>query len=505
MRIRMTSGWRVVAACLLGAMLLMIVGAVNGYPIFFNDTRSYVRQPALIIKAVAKRDLVAAWPNPSEEGQSKAAGGTQTKTDDKMKNNGITANRSVYYGFLALLGFLTGGFWLTAIIQSTWVSVLLYMLVSLTTLRVWPTYILCMANLAVFSCAGFFTAYIMPDIFAPIMIVAACLLLLFFKNLTRGQLIFIVVSIVFALLAHLSHQVILVVLTAMFLVWAWLAHVDDLHLLKPVCLIIGCIAIGVLGQFAFDKGVERYSGEKPLLLPHIEAHLIDMGPGSDYAKHACDPQRFVVCQYKDMFPMYWETFIGSTDPHNGVFAAVDLDTKRKLSGEQIQFALAVAEYDPVGVSVGLLRDAAAQLVRFSLKDLIVDQPAMNNYNSRFPPDVARHIAHSAVRQWAGTVTRLSIFYEAIVALALVCLACFSLAYRRPDQGVPFGRENVRVAAFIVSGVVVNGLVCGLLASPYDRFQARVIWLLVFTATLIGANLIRNRACRKVVTRSGAAA
>ena len=37
----------------------------------------------------------------------------------------------------------------------------------------------------------------------------------------------------------------------------------------------------------------------------------------------------------------------------------------------------------------------------------------------------------------------------------------------------------RFALLVGAGVVVNGLVCGVLASPYDRFQARVVWLVPF--------------------------
>lgn len=488
----MTLVWRGVTSCILGTMLLMTVVTLNRYPFFFNDTRSYVRQPALIIKALTKINLVADWPSSSDQPQAAAAGSTAAGADVKTQNNGITANRSIYYGLLALLGYVTGNFWVTVLIQSAWIAVALYLLVSLSEVRVGRIYIPSMVITSTVSCAGFYTGYIMPDIFAPVLIIATCCLLLYYDKLSRGQLVFVVASIVFAVLAHPSHQVILVALTLLFLAWAWFARIIDLTLARPVWLIVGCIVVGVLGQVAFNKGLELYSGEKPLLLPHIEAHLIDMGPGTDYAKHACDPQRFAVCRYKDMFPMFWETFLGNADPSKGVFAAADFDTKRRLSDEQLSFAFAVFRYDPIGLCVGLVRDAIAQLFKFSLNDFVIDQLALDNYNTRFPPAVARHIAEATSGQSPGIVEWASNVYIVVVVVAVASLVYLFARYRRLGQAAPGGRNVVRVAGFLLAGVVVNGLVCGFLASPYDRFQARVIWLVVFAAALMATSLIADR-------------
>jgi hypothetical protein len=36
---------------------------------------------------------------------------------------------------------------------------------------------------------------------------------------------------------------------------------------------------------------------------------------------------------------------------------------------------------------------------------------------------------------------------------------------------------------IFIGVVLNAAICGVLSGPYDRYQARVIWLVPFAAAL----------------------
>ena len=489
---------RGVYLCLLATVLFMVAAVVNGYPFFFNDTRSYVRQPAVILKALTKHDFVSDWPSSVDTADhGDVAAGTNTQST--VKNNGITSNRSIYYGFLALLGYLVGNFWMTAFIQSAWTAIAGYILVSHTTRAVSKVYPISVIITSVCTCVGFYTGYIMPDIFAPIMILSACSLFLFYQHLRVGEITFVVVSIAFSILAHPSHQVILFAMSLCVSIWVWLAGIENIKLKKPIFVVAGCILFGILGQFAFNKGLEVYTGEKPLLLPHLEAHLIDMGPGSDFAKTACDPDRFVVCRYKDRFPMYWETFIGDPDPNKGVFAPADFQTKRRLSDEQIPFALAVMRHDPLGLLGGLARDAVMQLFRFSLKDFVVDKAAIANYEGRFPRNVAEHIDNSVVSTSPKVIDFLSSYFALAAATAVAFIAYIFLTRRARSDDEQGGENVLRVSSFLVLGVVVNGLVCGLLASPYDRFQARVIWLVVFAAALMGAQFlgVRSESARRV--------
>jgi hypothetical protein len=57
-----------------------------------------------------------------------------------------------------------------------------------------------------------------------------------------------------------------------------------------------------------------------------------------------------------------------------------------------------------------------------------------------------------------------------------------LVFRSRDNAR--GRGLEKLVVFIVIGVLVNALVCGTLSEPYDRYQARVVWLIPFLAWLI---------------------
>jgi hypothetical protein len=70
-----------------------------------------------------------------------------------------------------------------------------------------------------------------------------------------------------------------------------------------------------------------------------------------------------------------------------------------------------------------------------------------------------------------------------VALMLV----FAISRRRQARNSRrVDEEKTRLAMFVLtvcSTVVVNGMICGALSGPYDRYQARVVWLVPFLATL----------------------
>jgi len=53
---------------------------------------------------------------------------------------------------------------------------------------------------------------------------------------------------------------------------------------------------------------------------------------------------------------------------------------------------------------------------------------------------------------------------------------------------------------LLLGLFLNALICGVLASPYGRFQARIIWLLPVLAALVWTDsaVIWREKVRKVL-------
>jgi hypothetical protein len=53
-------------------------------------------------------------------------------------------------------------------------------------------------------------------------------------------------------------------------------------------------------------------------------------------------------------------------------------------------------------------------------------------------------------------------------------------------------QLVALPVFLLTGVVWNAIVTGALAGPYDRYLARVIWLVCFAALIAFSYVVRHR-------------
>jgi hypothetical protein len=191
-----------------------------------------------------------------------------------------------------------------------------------------------------------------------------------------------------------------------------------------------------------------------------------------------------VCGYMDRLPQNWADFLGGSS--NGVFVVADPETKRRLSSEQVRYALGVLRHDPIGLARALASDAFGQVPRFSLSDLEVSADARENYNAIFPAKVSAEIDRSMAGRSSSLLRAISSISYAVVLLSLATLAVFGFSSRIRGSLSPRYWE---AASICVGGVLLNGLICGVLASPYDRFQSRVIWLVPFVA-LVGLMLLR---------------
>lgn len=464
------NGLRLQMATLLAALILMAFAVFNGYATFFNDSRSYVRGGMTIADTLLGTKTAPEWKSRVAIAQTAAPAVIAQPRLQAPQPEPPTANRSVYYGLLAFLGYITSDFWLTVFVQA-YAAAFVIVRLAVRVYRVTGLAAIAavVVPLALLTTIGVFVSNIMPDLFAGVTILAAALLLCWWPQLTRGDRAGLLLITAFGLLSHNSHIVILLVLLALALPVLWW-HGRPLK--APLAGLGLSIAVALAGVAAFDAAARRVSGERPLLLPHLTAHLVEMGPGMALIHDRCPEIGFAVCEFADRLPVGWVDFLGSRDPDKGVFEVSDLATKRRLSDEQIRFALAVAAHDPLGLAAGLARDIGAQLLVFDLQTMKHNDKVAANFAASFPPHVAEAVAASRI----GTSDRPLELVETsnlVLTLAALLYLAFVLVRGRVS------RDEAVFIGVVCLGLVANAIVCGGLASPNPRFQARVIWLLPF--------------------------
>jgi len=248
------------------------------------------------------------------------------------------------------------------------------------------------------------------------------------------------------------------------------------------------VAVGLAGNLAYSAVVTAVFDRALLSRPHISAHLADMGPGAEMLQARCPQVGLALCAHAERLPMDWIAFLFDSNAETGVFAAVPLEEKIALQAEQTRFLLETLRFDPVGTLGGLMGDGLHQLWTLSLEDTALDVEELHFIERSFPPDVAAAIRGSRIFHATGFAEGLSRVALATGVLAAGALVVWGL--RGTPAFAPPQAQAARLrmlVAVLLAGVVLNALICGILASPYGRFQARIVWLLPFAALLAYAH------------------
>lgn len=478
----------VMLAVLAAVLLLWLPALWNGQPFFYPDTPTYLRGAEMGAAKVLGPRLAKPWQTQAPVSATTAApaiaheGVPAVRSVTSVEDKVVLAGRSVYYGALLYASHLAGSLWWAIVVHALCAAYVLHLLM----VRLWGLaerhFVATAAVLAVASPLAVYTDLLMPDLFAGLGMLAAGILAVYWKRLSRPHRIALTALLLFALCSHASHVVLvgallLVGVVARALTPRW-RH------LSPAAFVVvaACLAGAVVAEWAFGKAVEKTIGAPPLRLPHPMARLVDMGPGTEFLKQRCPEAGYVACEFIDHFPTAWGDFLFSPDPQKGAFALADAGGKRRMSDEQLRFVLEVLRHDPLGVVKGVTADVFRQLAAFRVDVWGYGPREFAMYEGRVPNDVYARMhssrgAHNASYNEAFT---LATYAGVLVAIALL----FWLWRRTASVGTTAASDPIRfhdMAWIALTGVVANAVVCAVLASSLDRFQSRVIWIVPFLA------------------------
>ena len=464
--------------------VLCLPAMLNGLPFFYIDSATYLAQGQEAVRAFApwleaagaERMPSAADAPPVVVGEGVAAAEPPV----------VVAGRSIYYGVLAYLAVAHTNGVLIVLLQAAAVG--------------WPLTLLCRACgmtggasavlagvLAFATPAGLFVGLVTPDVWLAAMGLAVAALLASpgAGHATRAGLGAIVA---FAASAHTSHLLVLIVLGAALIACAtrrWGARPPGFAAAGR-WMVFGAV-VGVAGASLFGAVVEHRYGAPPISRPHLTARLTDSGPGVEAARAMCASggtgQDMAVCAVTDRLGVTWTQFLFDQDPETGVFGPATAAAKRQLSAEDKRFALATLRYAPLRTVWTLSRDAGVQLFTVEAKRVPITARSPSGRLALFPPALAARIEAGRLHHHRAAFAAMDGVHRALLLLSAASLAVACARARRARRALtPAGTA----AVVLVLVVVINAVVCGALASPYGRFGARAVWLVVVAAALVVA-------------------
>jgi len=463
----------------LTALLLLLFAVWNKGPIFYPDTHDYLSRPANLLSRAApalfhndfSRDFSASPEHPSSGGSSAPGGKGEGASP-------LLAGRSPYWGILAFLTYSVAGF--TGIMAAQ--ALLLGIVLALAWFRGFGLgfdwrYYAAAASISTLTSAGVYVAFLTPDILAPALILSMALLILRWEKLS---LLDRVLLCAIACLAAVSHDSHIPVALAMAVAGVSVA----LFRREPVLgirlfAVVLPVVVGFAGLILLGTIAKAQTGRPLMRLPFLSAHLADMPEGEKFLVQACPQAGYELCHHLPALSQgNWIDFLFATKERGGVFFASPQPIRDRLSEEQGRVFLDALRANPLQIGSAFLWDGVRQIGVVDLAEIAPDRH-IPTLRLLFNSNVMAQIEQTR------SVRRPDLFaafdrVQSIGGFAGAALLFVALWARRRDL-INCHQSTGRFVLLCVGGILANAIVCGLLASPLGRFQARVSLLFVFLA------------------------
>jgi len=419
------------------ALLLLWPAFLNGFPLVFSDTGTYLSQAI---------EHYLGW------------------------------DRPVFYSFFLLPLHLTLCLWPPVIVQAGLAAWVLHLLRRSLYPAASPWWLVPLA--AVLTAATplpFLVSQLIPDLFAPLLVIALVLLTVLADRLGQWERRALAAFCVLAIVVHHSHLLLAVVLLAVLIplrrVLGAPAALGRAGLAR-LALIPVLAGAAMAGVNLAGRGVLALS---PYGQVFLLARLQQDGPAADVLARDCPRADWSLCDYRDALPQNSDIFLW--DPAGVLIRA---GGAKRVAPEAAAIVAEAIRTEPLAVLRAMAANAAAQLGKFDSRDGLEPWPltVTRVITGDFPPQTLA--AYAAARQTRGETLLppwLAALHRAAALAGIVAaLVCLPLCVTRRQP-------QAALCAATLAALLANAAITGALSGPHDRYQSRIIWLATLGALL----------------------
>lgn len=420
-----------------GTILLLLPALINEYPMIYSDTSTYLDSGFVLQPPV---------------------------------------DRPLTYGLFIRLFSLNGlSLWPVIFAQSFILSWLIFQLTCVLfaenqRLRAW-VYLALMA-VASISGAGWASCYLIPDIFTPIMLLSALLILL--PSSGKGARTGNYIIFFFAAAMHSSHIPFGLALFGVLLLLKGLYNKGFISLLRfrPLLILTGITLMSILAM-----GSSLAKSKHVFLM----GAFIEQGIIKSYLDDHCASENYRLCAHKDALPEHaWEFIWQESSP---LYEMGGWNETRDEFNEIIRATFLSPKYLLLHVTASI-KATAKQLISFEALDYKGVAPNSELLEQRVekyvPRDISRYVSSKqnlgllAGYKWLNQVQMILVVMS---LLTLMLLFSYSPVLRMNHLLLLSG-------LILLLGLLINAWVCGTFANPIMRLGNRMIWLIPAYAMLV---------------------
>lgn len=413
---------------LAGAILLMTPAFINGFPIVYSDTSTYL------------------------------SSGFELETP---------FDRPITYGLFLWLTSLNGvSLWMViaaqCIILSYLVGEFMRLIIHRASFPPGP-YLLLMVLLSLCTSAGWTSAQLIADVFTPIMILTMTVLAVgSYTYRTRFGLFFLFLLSCSTHLSHLTLNAILI-LVLLTLRQSNLFGMKSAVRVKPllICLGLTGLSIATMGS-ALAKSKHAF----------FMGALVEHGIAKKYLDEHCASESYAFCAYKDSLPDNGAAFLWNED--SPFYKLGGWEGTKDEFNAIINSTLTSPKYVALHVRESI-KATGDQLTRFGVGDgngvFSNGSRLHHRIGKYFPHELSTYESSMQNRAQFAWLEHFTTWIQMCMLLSLIILLL----------NIPFiGQQEQRLGAIcviIAVGVLINAWACGTFANAIPRLGAKMMWLI----------------------------
>jgi hypothetical protein len=430
------------------SLLLMVVALYNGFPLVESDTGAYIEKGIL---------------------------------------NLIPSDRSPFYGWFIRYTSMWASLWYTEFVQCLLLGFLLVRYISRiyggrVPKRIELVLIIIIVS---FTCVAWVSAYLMPDVFAAILLLAALLYLTGnAESKWTGGLYCIIIFA--ATIIHNSHFPILLVFSVPLIVWgifkkhSFLLKRSLVLLALSVasCLLMCSINAGNGYGFTYSRGSHVFMMTK----------FAETGILTKYLNETCPTKDLKLCKYKDEIPDYsWDFLWSSTSP---LYKTGGWDSSKKEFDIIIHDVLTTPRYLNIyaqSAATGTLRELTQVQAPYHTSLQGVWSSPWQRIGTFFDDELNEYTL--AKHYTDGISANNNMLY-----LLFFILTSFPVLLLWPN----LEEQTKLVYGSIILFLIANAFITSLGSTVIYRFQYRVFWILPATNAIVVLKYLMHRQGKSII-------
>lgn len=442
---RSAARWRTAGALALAALLLSIWALYNGGPLLYADSIDYLLHGGEAARVLFYGEALQ-W----------------------------VSTRSFFYSLaiLPLHAYVTT--WPIVAAQALATAGVLWLALRTTLARTSaPRFLATVTLLSLASSVGWFVGYVMPDLFASLLVLGIFLSCFAWSDLRGSERAAVAFLVWFAIVAHASHLLLAGALLAVVAALSFAQEGTWRAALRAPARLAALLVAGALSTLLLHRallGEASLGGRRPLFL--LARTLAD-GPARSYLHAHCGELDLAICAFQDRLPDNVRDVLWAED---GIWETTSEQTRERLRREEMQVVVAAVRSDPWRQLAASSRNFAAQLGTFGMQGTYFpDLYIVTRIREALPGSGDRFFRSRQARRTLHEEFFAGVQQAALAASLLAIAIC----------GVLLGRDRVNrltpLGILVLCALLFNAAITGVISEIEDRYQARVIWLVPLLA------------------------